>query len=467
MTIRKATNLEELTATIKPTLTMTDQGVQLKDEAALRETVIDSLAHTAALTQDEATKDAAQWIIREVAQAVGIIPASIQTLYEAMGRAEVQEFTVPAVNIRGITYDVARTLARSALKIGCGALIFEISTSEIGYTQQRPSEYTACVLAGLIKEGFKGPAFIQGDHFQVKATNYRKDRVAEIDGLKAITREAIQSGFYNIDIDASTLVDLSKPTVDEQQADNYGVTAEMIEFIRNLEPAGITVSVGGEIGEKGNKNSTVEELVAYMDGLLRTLRPGSESVSKISVQTGTRHGGVVLPDGAMAKVKIDFDLLQELSDAARARYDLCGAVQHGASTLPDEVFDSFAKRMAAEIHLATEFQNIIYDHPAFPEALKNEIYAYLKDKHATERKPDQSDEQFFYQMRKKGFGPFKERLWTLPTDVLGPIFEALEKKFDFLMDKLHVANTDSMVAKHVQPVPVHAPIPEALDDHLG
>jgi len=520
MTNRTATNLGNLIASVEPALSVTSQGIQVRNETALRGKAIDLLAHSAALAQDEATKEAARWIIREAAQAVGIVPASIHGLYEAMGRGEVEGFTVPAVNLHGITYGIARTLAKSAIKIGCGALIFEISASEICYSDHRPAEYAAAVLAGLIKEGFKGPAFIQGDLFQVKAARYRKDRDAEIARLEAITKEAVEAGFYNIDIDASTLVDLSKDTVDEQQADNHGVTAEMIEWIRTVEPTDITVSVGGEIGEVGNKDSTVEELVSYMDGLLRTLKPGRAPVSKISVQTGTIHGGVVLPDGAVAQetvqnrvanlgrrdgrlvrsdegayrvlsrgttkpggkdrrsrwefdadqppqVEVDFDRLEELSQVARVRYGLCGVVQHAASTLPDETFDNFPKCRTAELHLATRFQNIVYDHPAFPQDIKNQIYAYLKEQHDAERQPSQADEHVLYKTGKMGWSRLKERFWALPADRLGPILEALEKKFDLFLAKLNVANTAPIVAKYVQTVPVHAPMPEALSDHLN
>ena len=91
-----------------------------------------------------------------------------------------------------------------------------------------------------------------------------------------------------------------------------------------------------------------------------------KGISKISVQTGTTHGGVPLADGSVAKVKLDFETLEKLSAAARADYGLAGAVQHGASTLPDEAFDRFPATGTAEIHLATGFQNIVYDSPNFP-----------------------------------------------------------------------------------------------------
>ena len=53
---------------------------------------------------------------------------------------------------------------------------------------------------------------------------------------------------------------------------------------------------------------------------------------------------------------------RRLSTVAREKYGLAGAVQHGASTLPDEAFNNFPRTETAEIHLATNFQNMLYDH---------------------------------------------------------------------------------------------------------
>src|SRR5262249_11010474 len=135
--------------------------------------------------------------------------------------------------------------------------------------------------------------------------------------------------------------------------------------------------------------------------------PGAEGISKISVQTGTSHGGVPLPDGSIAEVKIDFAALERCSELARERYHMAGAVQHGASTLPAELFDRFPKLGTCEIHLATEFQNMIYDHPQFPTDLKRTIYEKLRTAAADERKASDTDEQFFYKTRKKALGMFK------------------------------------------------------------
>jgi fructose/tagatose bisphosphate aldolase len=410
---------------------------------------IDALVKDAALASGVQAREKAQEAIRDLASKSGIFPASIQGLYEAAGRGLYSGITVPAINIRGITYDVARAVFKAALKGDVGAFIFEIARSEIGYTGQRPGEYAACVLAAAIREGFEGPVFLQGDHYQVNQGKYSMEPENELTAIKELIKESVAAGFLNIDIDASTLVDLSKKTLEEQQEKNCRVTAEMTKFIRGIEPKGVTISVGGEIGEVGKRNSTVGDLRAFMSGYLRMLGPGIKGISKISVQTGTTHGGVVLADGSIARVEIDFDTLKELSRIAREEYGMSGAVQHGASTLPDEAFDHFPKVGTAEVHLATGFQNIIYESPYFPKELLNKINEHLAEKYSNERKQGETEEQFLYKTRKKAFGDFKKEMWSIPETNLSGIREELESRFSLLFQKLNVIRTRDLVDKFV------------------
>jgi fructose/tagatose bisphosphate aldolase len=439
--------------------------VRILDEAKLKSELIDDLIYTAVFSSDQATQEAARWLIRRAGVACGIMSASIQSLYEAMGRGELKGFTVPAINIRGLTYDAAQAVFRAAIKGQVGPVIFEIARSEIDYTSQRPMEYICSVTAAAIKTGYRGPIFLQGDHFQINAKKFAADAAKETQAVKNLIWEAIEAGFYNIDIDTSTLVDLTKATVKEQQKTNYSLAAELTTMIRDLEPEGITISVGGEIGEVGGKNSTVEELQAFMEGYLEELKKGGESlkgISKISIQTGTTHGGVPLADGSVAKVKIDFAVLEKLSELARSQYGLSGAVQHGASTLPDEAFDRFPAMGTAEIHLATGFQNIIYDSSNFPKNLKEKIYEYFKNEMKNEWKEKDTEEQFIYKTRKKGFGPFKLEMWHLPAETRNKLGAELEKQFTFLFDKLKVTSTQKIIEKYVQPVDVQIELPAAL-----
>ena len=437
-----------------------DITVKITNKDALKNKKIDAIVYNAVFNKDIAVRDASRWLIRAMSNKLGIISSSIQSLYEAMGKNQYKGFTVPAINIRGLTYDVARSIFRAAKKGHVGAFIFEIARSEIGYTDQRPAEYAAVILAAAIKEGHEGPVFIQGDHFQINAKKYEKDKDAELNTVRNLIKEAIEAGFYNIDIDTSTLVDLNKPDLTEQQRLNFEFAAELTAYIRSLEPKRINISVGGEIGEVGKKNSTVEELKAFMDGYNKTLvakGKGLNGISKISVQTGTTHGGVPLPDGTIAKVKLDFDTLKSLSMVARNEYGLSGAVQHGASTLPADAFDKFPETGTAEVHLATEFQNMIYENSAFPKDFKNEIYDFLRKVCIVDKKEGETDEQFIYKTRKNGFGPFKERFWNLPDNVRTKIGEELEIKFDFLFKKLNVIHSKEIIGRTIKPVEVKLP----------
>lgn len=451
--------MAEVLLKLKDSISVIDGKVKVKDSGAIKG-LIDGLIYEAVFNADEEQRKALQRLVIEIAKEMGTVPSSIQSLYEEMGK-NYQGFTVPAINIRGLTYDVARVIFRKAIEKNVGALIFEIARSEIGYTKQRPLEYSAVVLAAAVREGFKGPVFIQGDHFQIVRKYYISDPKPETDYVRGLIKEAIEAEFYNIDIDSSTLVDLEKPLIKEQQRPNFEIAAELTAYIRNIQPEGITVSVGGEIGEIGGKNSTPEELRAYLDGFKEVFKAG-KGLSKLSVQSGTTHGGVVLPDGSLAKVKIDFETLRAMSELARKEYGLSGAVQHGASTLPDEAFHMFPETGTAEVHLATGFQNIIYDNKSLSAGFRDEVYAYLKENHAKEKKEGQTEEQFIYSIRKKGFGPLKKKWWDLPTDVKAPIMKELGAKFNLLFEKLKVFNTRAIVDKTVTPVIVRKKLPDTI-----
>lgn len=387
--------------------------------------------------------------IKDIAYKKGVYPSSIHEFYMARGRGEFNGCTVPAINLRSMTYDLAKAIFRVAIKNNSAAFIFEIAKSEMGYTAQVPIEYASCILAAAVKEGYSGPVFVQGDHFQANAKKYSENPDKEIKGLEALISDSIDAGFYNIDIDSSTLVDLSKPSIKKQQYLNYEVCAKLTQFIRQIQPRGIEVSVGGEIGEVGSKNSTAEDLRAFMEGFKERLRKGRTGISKISVQTGTSHGGVVLPDGSIAKVSIDFDTLKVLSEIARKEYAMAGAVQHGASTLPAEAFHKFAECETAEVHLATQFQNMIFESPHFPKELKDKIYAWINTNLVSERKEGQTEEQFIYKARKKALGPFKKEIMGLSSAVRDAIAKEIEEKFEFLFKQLNSVNNKELIDKYV------------------
>jgi fructose/tagatose bisphosphate aldolase len=366
-------------------------------------------------------------------------PASIQKLYDGIAAGRVRGFTVPAFNLRGLLFETARAIFRAAKKLDAGAFIFEISRGEMSYTGIRPAEFSTAVQRAAEQERWAGPVFLQGDHFQFDPAEYARDAAAETDRIKALTREAIDSGFFNIDIDASTLVDLSRPMIRDQQRDNFDRTAEMTEFIRAIKP---DVSVGGEIGEVGKANSTVEEFEEFFEGYRE--RWNEKPISKMSVQTGTSHGGVILPDGPRAKVALDFSVLRDIGAACRRR-GLAGTVQHGASTLPEEMFGEFPKNNCVEIHLATGFQQAIFNHPRFPEKLREKQVRWIEENRPPGWRADATPAQNFETCVKRTWGPMKNEFADLPRETLDAIMERLEEKFAATMTRLGVRATRGLV----------------------
>jgi hypothetical protein len=430
--------------------------------------VLDQWARAAALAEPR-VRGAAIWAIREAARANGLLPASIQGLYAARGRGDWAGRTVPALNLRGWTYETCRAAFRAARKLGADLLIFEQAPMEMIYADQRPAEYTAAVLAAALREGHRGPIFLQGDHVQVNAGAYAKDPAAETQRLTDLIREQIAAGYFNIDVDASTLVDLSHTTLVEQQRLNAALTARFTRIIREMEPNGITISVGAEIGEVGAHNTTPDELRAFMATYRPALAAAGDGVgvSKISINSGTHHGGLVLPDGRLAEVKVAFDTLAEISRVARDEFGLSGAVQHGASTLPMEIFSRFPESETVEIHLALGFNNLIFDHPRLPDSVKQEIRSYVFTRHGAERKAGQTDAQFLYTTRKKAWAALKARFWDLPADVRDAIRHSLEGMFGEMFERLKVGGTRDLVARFARASALPVPLPQALAQELA
>lgn len=438
-------------------------GVEILDANAVRSDLIEQLAWTSTFGTGDA-QESARWLVREIAFEMGAFPASIQDLYMAAARGEYHNRTTPAINVRGDAFDFACTIFRAAQATGTKQLLLELARSENGYTDQTPAEYATSIMAAAVKSGWEGPVMIQGDHYQANRKKYGEDPAAEIEAVRQHALKAIAAGYGNIDVDCSTLVDLSKSTLKEQQELNSRHTAELTAAIREVEPEGVTISVGAEIGEIGTDNSTVDDLLAFYEGYAEELAKLGENivpVSKMSVQTGTSHGGVVMADGSIADVAVDFETLGKLSEAAK-KLGMAGSVQHGASTLPEEAFGKFAQADACEVHLATAYQNAYYDSEHFPSDLRDEIYAHLDEAHASSRKEDMTDAQFYYTTRKQAFGPFKKQMWSLPEETKQAIYAEIQPRFELVMRELGVADSGELVDKHIKPVKVTVQAPDAL-----
>jgi len=238
--------LDDLLGLLDHSVAIIKGKAEVKDLAKLRSNIY-RLAEVSALGSG-VQQGLARYLTRLIAQSLGILPSSIHDLYIARGKGKVDpNFTVPAINLRALTFESAKAVFRAAVKLDAGAFIFEIARSEMGYTDQRPSEYTTSVLAAAIAEGYQGPVFIQGDHFQVSAKKFAADPNSELNTLRELMKEAIAAGFFNIDVDTSTLVDLSKATIPEQQ---YNNTSPSVELCPPTSPISPPMDIHTSLGSK-------------------------------------------------------------------------------------------------------------------------------------------------------------------------------------------------------------------------
>ncbi len=373
---------------------------------------IDEQVKNLALSRAENRRPLATRIFHSATE-MGVFPASIAHVYSALKKNQIQPMTIPAINLRGMTYDLARSIWQVILDKNAGAVIFELAPSEMTASDQTPEEYAAIILAAACREGYQGPVFLQGDHFHI-------DSPESIPDIQKLCLKAISAGFYQIDLDAAALTNQHAITSKEVQLPNAKVTATLTNFIRSNQFSGAHITLGGEVGEIGGQNTTIEDLNGFMASFLAELQPGIKGLDKISVQTGTRHGGIVLKDGRLATMPLDLNMAQKLSKTAREDYDIAGLVQHGASTLSMEQLAQLPEAGIIEVHLATQIQNIVFDHPDFPTGLLNQMRTTLMPaSHGAEgekikSEDNLSDAQRFYHARWSAWGAFKRELWELP-----------------------------------------------------
>ena len=97
-----------------------------------------------------------------------------------------------------------------------------------------------------------------------------------------------------------------------------------------------------------------------------------------------------------------------------------------------------------------------------PGEFRSEVYDFVKKEFVKEQKEGQTEEQFIYKTRKKGFGQLKKKWWDLPSGIKEPIMKELEDKFGLLFKELKVGNTVDIVKKTVKPVVIKKDIEARL-----
>lgn len=376
--------------------------------------------------------------LRQLALEHGVMLSSISPVYRALAQGQLPALTVPAFNLRGLTYPIARALFRSMATHQAGPVMFELAPSEAREGQQSFTEYAAMVLAAALREGYRGPLFLQGDHFGLY-----QGSLAEEHTVVGHCQQALEAGFGQIDLDASALT-ATDPGVPFHQP-NAQAIARLIQVIRS-HPQGGSCCIGAEVGEIGGANTSPSDLLAFMAELKQWLPPGVLGIEKLSVQTGTTHGGVVNADGSLGPMPLDLDLVASLAQTVRQHFGLAGVVQHGASTLSVEQLAQLPPLGVIEVHLATGIQNRIFDHPLFPAQLtaqmQQEMVGVVDAETGREQSSDHlSLQQRFYNARWRAWGVYKQALWNLPEALQHRMASDLEDWFGQILQALRVAHT--------------------------
>ncbi|HEX3157182.1 MAG TPA: aldolase [Gemmatimonadaceae bacterium] len=435
------------------------ERVTVRDADALESPRLDALVRSAVFGE-MAVRERARWLLWELARAAGVRVASMHELGAARARGEVGGFAVPAVSLRGPAYVGARAVFRVARRLDAGAFALTIARAEIAHADQRPAEYVSVVLGAALREGYRGPVFLQADHFRVNPVTYAADPEGEVAALKQLAREAVEAGCWNVDLDTSALArrDVTAPA--SRQQPNAEVTADVLAYLREHEPRGATICVGAELGTLDvRRHDAAAELRAFLtgvqQGLGRRKGDGVAGLSKVGVRTAAMAGRT--PLGGEAVGRPEAWALAALSRLARMEYGLAGTVHYASAGLPAGALAEFARADVAQVHLGARFQQLLLD--ALPGELSAAMEAWAIEHAPGLRQPGESMADAVERARWKALGPFKRAIWELPAaygDALGTTYERL---LEPLFVALGVTDTAPLASAHAStPMPA-LPLP--------
>ena len=89
-------NQDEINQSLQGIASRDNGDLIISDAEKIRGDILDQLVLNAAINPSSDVKGLSRYILKSAALELGIVPSSIQGLYEARGRGEVKGFTVPA-----------------------------------------------------------------------------------------------------------------------------------------------------------------------------------------------------------------------------------------------------------------------------------------------------------------------------------------------------------------------------------
>lgn len=406
--------------------------------------LVDRFVYTSILGGTQKLRHLCSLILRSAALAHGIWCDSIHPFYKTLSTGRKAVMTIPAYNVRGLTYSIVRTIFRTAQKLNAGPFIIEISPHEMSFTQQRADEIGACVLGAALRENYFGPVFIQGDHFKIDAHRSQQEKLTDTNRMQSLISDAIGNGFYNFDIDATHSLTCEHQAGRDALQDHFERVARVCEFIRQAQPQGVTAAMGVEFGSMSRLLTQKDLVLREIDMLQSNLAalqvtPGLTKICfHLDSDTNAMDNGLV-PHISQSLSQEVLSALSGLSVQLKSMLQIAGLEIHAGSGISHSVLDNLPSNGIVEVHLGTQIQDIIFDHPRFPIGLTEEIHSYLETHCSMDLQAQTSRDYFYYTARKKSWGPFKKAICSLDERTKAAILQDIEKEVSLNFELLRVA----------------------------
>jgi len=402
--------------------------------------IIDVLFQTALFAESEDVKSFSHWLIREIGKQTDNFPASLHSLYQTLNDdSEIvpHKIVIPAIDISGMTYEMARAVFRARQQTDTGPVIIELDDSNLIPDTEQLSEHVLSVIAAAIKEQHAengwGPIFIKRN-LEIQVNRSSDDLEEKLRDITDNIDQLLDAGIYNINIDASVR-NGEEANIESNLAENARMTAELLRYIRSKEPKNTTVTVSGTLTLPENQANAPEQLRTFMQEFQQQSRNEDSENDLVGITTINLRSTNISDSDSGANDQVtgsDFnpDMLKNLSKIAREEFDLFGIVPRDISQLSAQTFSDIFNALAIEFHSSRNFLNFVLDHPRFPHHLRNQIRTDFQEKNLIQ---------------------IQQHLWNIEPQSLRVIMHDLENEFITLFNQMGIAHSAHLLQSYFQP----------------
>lgn len=271
------------------------------------------------------------YLLSNICWTQGIYFSSLQKINIAQGTQDAfPKICIPVFDISESTYKQIQELARVFLNESTGKkslAAFSLDFAILGEVDLL-IQLSRVALIALLYE-YQGPLFLQANHLKFDGSRFENDRENLLEELKSKTKQAIRLGIFNINYDASELIDMQAIRISEKMLMNLKMVAMATNlWVRFFQPSGVVVSVSGNMGKSDNYLPDKADVKEFLQRLLKEgsrLRFGvtGEDISKLeipatkfdqkSVDQINQLNEVVRRDIKMGGVVIDAGSLKDIN----------------------------------------------------------------------------------------------------------------------------------------------------------